>query len=346
MYRLYFKKEKMIFNNLNKCILRGNFIDGEIWIPEEKTKTVQECLQSLGNHSAINAFLTDSENSDITPPTYFKSNDLTVSFQEIVDTYGVPRYREANPALFTIVTFPFLFGVMFGDIGHGFLLFLFGLFLVWKNDDLKKDNSPLKPLLKARYLLFFMGISAFYCGWMYNDFLSVPLGIFGSCYTEPEHGHTAVRIEGCTYPFGIDPKWYVASNELTFMNSLKMKLSVILGVIHMSGGILIKGLNAIYFKSPMDLIFEFIPQIIFMTLLFGYMNVMIFIKWATLWEDTHDAPSIIGHLMSIFLNYGSVGPENVRINFYNNLFRKNNLFGVAMTTRSRNHSIILYCSPA
>ena len=69
----------------------------------------------------------------------FKSNDLTVSFQEIVDTYGVPRYREANPALFTIVTFPFLFGVMFGDIGHGFLLFLFGLFLVWKNDDLKKE---------------------------------------------------------------------------------------------------------------------------------------------------------------------------------------------------------------
>jgi V-type H+-transporting ATPase subunit a len=29
-----------------------------------------------------------------------------------VDTYGVPRYREANPALFTAATFPFLFAVM------------------------------------------------------------------------------------------------------------------------------------------------------------------------------------------------------------------------------------------
>ena len=37
--------------------------------------------------------------------------------QSIVNTYGVPRYREANPALFTAVTFPFLFGVMYGDIG-------------------------------------------------------------------------------------------------------------------------------------------------------------------------------------------------------------------------------------
>lgn len=42
----------------------------------------------------------------------------------------MPRYKEANPALFTTVTFPFLFGVMFGDIGHGSLLLMAGLFLV------------------------------------------------------------------------------------------------------------------------------------------------------------------------------------------------------------------------
>ena len=36
LYRLYFKKEKMIYSNLNKCLLRGNFLDGEVWIPEDK----------------------------------------------------------------------------------------------------------------------------------------------------------------------------------------------------------------------------------------------------------------------------------------------------------------------
>ena len=46
-----------------------------------------------------------------------------------MDTYGVPRYGEINPGLFTITTFPFLFGVMFGDILHGTLLFLFGNFI-------------------------------------------------------------------------------------------------------------------------------------------------------------------------------------------------------------------------
>ena len=46
--------------------------------------------------------------------------------KEIVNTYGVPRYREINPGYFTVITFPFLFGMMFGDIAHGILLFIFG----------------------------------------------------------------------------------------------------------------------------------------------------------------------------------------------------------------------------
>ncbi len=66
------------------------------------------------------------------PPTLFNINEFNWVFQEIVDTYGVPRYQEANPALFTIVTFPFLFGVMFGDIGHGGVLFIFASILCLK----------------------------------------------------------------------------------------------------------------------------------------------------------------------------------------------------------------------
>jgi len=52
----------------------------------------------------------------------------------MVDMYGVPTYREANPAIIYIVTFPFLFGLMFGDMGHGSLMLLLGTVLVLFGD--------------------------------------------------------------------------------------------------------------------------------------------------------------------------------------------------------------------
>jgi V-type H+-transporting ATPase subunit a len=104
--------------------------------------------------------------------------------QEIVETYGIPRYGEVNPGIFTCVTFPFFFGVMFGDIAHGLVLFSFGLFLVLMTDKLK--TSSLKALLPLRYMVLMMGFFACYCGWIYNDFLGISFNLFGSCYPMPE----------------------------------------------------------------------------------------------------------------------------------------------------------------
>lgn len=53
-------------------------------------------------------------------------------------------YKEVNPAIFAQITFPFLFGVMFGDMGHGFLLFLFALGLIFGAEKLK--GGPLEAL--------------------------------------------------------------------------------------------------------------------------------------------------------------------------------------------------------
>jgi V-type H+-transporting ATPase subunit a len=52
----------------------------------------------------------------------------------------------------------------------------------------------------------------------------------------------------CRYKFGLDPIWRISTNEVHFTNSLKMKISVIIGILHMIFGLLLKGSNTLYFR--------------------------------------------------------------------------------------------------
>ncbi|XP_019508786.1 PREDICTED: V-type proton ATPase 116 kDa subunit a-like [Hipposideros armiger] len=111
---------------------------------------------------------------------------------------------------------------------------------------------------------------------------------------------------GNPYPFGIDPIWNLASNKLTFLNSYKMKMSVILGIVQMTFGVILSLFNHIYFHfKPCNVLLQFIPEMIFMLCLFGYLVFMIIFKWCH--YDVHvsrKAPSILIHFINMFMfNY-------------------------------------------
>jgi V-type H+-transporting ATPase subunit a len=120
----------------------------------------------------------------------------------------------------------------------------------------------------------------------------------------------------------------MSKNELAFVNSLKMKMSVIIGVLQMLFGVLLKCLNAIHFGNKLDLIFECLPQVFFMSFLFGYMDVLIYLKWSQDWTQGINkgkgAPSIITEMMNFIVG----GAKVVKLSFiYLRIFQ----YGVLIT---------------
>lgn len=80
-----------------------------------------------------------------------------------------------------------------------------------------------------------MGLFSIYTGLMYNDIFSKSLHLWHSGWDFPPLGNNTrvtATANGHTYPFGLDPGWHGADNGLVFTNSYKMKMSVVLGVIH------------------------------------------------------------------------------------------------------------------
>jgi V-type H+-transporting ATPase subunit a len=208
-------------------------------------------------------------------------------------------YKEANPAVFAIVTFPFLFGVMFGDIGHGTLLLLVGIILCIISDKLK--NTALEAFAMIKYLILLMGIFATFNGVIYNEFFAIPTNIFSSCYedevkvlsttltsnnqtTAKDFGYMRTHGVGqssCVYPLGFDARWFESDQLLSYTNNFKMKTAVIFAIVQMSLGILMKGFNSLHFKNGLDFCFEFIPQLVLLLALFGWMDILIIGKWLT-----------------------------------------------------------------
>ncbi|MED6168631.1 V-type proton ATPase subunit a1 [Stylosanthes scabra] len=286
------RREKAVYDTLNmlnfdltkKCLV------GEGWCPISAQAQIHEALQraTLDSNSQV-GIIFHSLDALESPPTYFRTNNFTSPYQEIVDAYGVARYQEANPAVYTCITFPFLFAVMFGDWGHGICLLLGSLVLIAceKKLSAQRLGSFMEMLFGGRYVLLLMSLFSIYCGLIYNEFFCVPFHIFGaSAYKCRDNtcsdAHTAGLIKyRDPYPFGVDPSWRGSRSELAFLNSLKMKMSILLGVVHMNLGIILSYFNACFFNNSIDIRYQFVPQMIFLNSLFGYLSLLIVVKWCT-----------------------------------------------------------------
>ncbi|KAM9323755.1 V-type proton ATPase 116 kDa subunit a 3-like [Gastrophryne carolinensis] len=323
-WKVSVRKMKHIYQILNLCSVRERCLIGEVWCPVNDMPLLQSALARASEDSGGGGeSFCHRIPCAASPPTLIRTNKFTSGFQGIVDAYGVASYQEVNPALYTIITFPFLFAVMFGDVGHGLLMFLFALWLILGEDDPKlkhSENEIFSMCFGGRYLILLMGLLSIYTGFVYNECFSRSTAIFPSGWSvaamaneehwsiqnttliPPPLNPNITNVFTNVYPFGIDPIWSFATNRLTFLNSFKMKMSVILGVIHMSFGVFLSIFNFIHFKQKYRILLVSIPELLFLLCLFGYLVFMIFYKWLV-WDikEAPTAPSLLIHFIDMFL---------------------------------------------
>jgi V-type H+-transporting ATPase subunit a len=330
----------------------SQLLRAEGWILQTEMERVRRIVEDADGFLQPVTY-EEADHRGLVPPTHYPLNQFTAPFQSIVDTYSTPAYKEINPAIFTAASFPFLFGVMYGDVGHASVLTLMSLYVIFResvNAAVSKccfclgsrskgsSGAPKKPdetmdtIHFARYVLLLMGIFALYMGFIYNDFFSIGLSLYKTRYTivreavvsnkseivPPAMGKLPVGTNDI-YPFGFDPTWHESSNQLMFFNSLKMKLAIVIAVVHMTFGLVLRVMNDVYFSSNAPtalkrtvawwkLWLEDIPMIVFLLCVFGYMTFLIILKWCIDWNapGAGAPPSLVDTMIGMVLSPGTI----------------------------------------
>lgn len=101
-------------------------------------------------------------------------------------------------------------------------------------------------------------------------------------------------------------------NSISFTNSIKMKIAIILGVIHMIFGLTLSAVNYWHKHNYSGILLTFLPQLIFLCNLFLYLVIMIIHKWLKYGghhDNAHCAPAILIMFINMVLLKNPDPPE-------------------------------------
>ncbi len=165
------------------------------WIPANKEKEFNETIQKYGNGTiALDAqkHVDKPEHGHYpadtgplegevapeepgAPPTKQTNSRWAHSAEKLTNAFGLPSHLELDPTWFMMLGFPIIFGLMFGDIGHGLLLFFFA-FLGFMAKRRKVDGGEMvNYFIQGSGLIMVIAIASVFFGVLYGEFLGIDI---------------------------------------------------------------------------------------------------------------------------------------------------------------------------
>ena len=113
----------------SKAMQHGNSFIIVGWVPSENAGEIKKRLTKI--RSVELDFSDAKKELDKRPPVKLKNVFFAKPFEFYTEMYGVPKYNEIDPTTFVAITYIIIFGIMFADLGQGFILSIVG-WLMWK----------------------------------------------------------------------------------------------------------------------------------------------------------------------------------------------------------------------
>ncbi len=200
------------------------------------------------------------------PPSNFKFPPMIQPFQGIVNAYGVPSHREINPGIFVALSFPIFFGIMFPDVGHGLVLLLVGLWALHVRKTKKIKGDIGKMIFNGAEAIILCGIFSIFFGLFFGE-------IFGYHLTE-KIPSTKSFLPLMRYMLS-DEMFHLVEHDETQFNKFKIKLAIVIGVIHILIGLVLNVYNKIKQGEFAEVVGS-ISWLVFYASTFGVLGILIF----------------------------------------------------------------------
>ena len=135
---------------------KGNLVRIEGWIPYGQQEAIETALKQNLEYPFLMELRDPTPEEMASVPYKEKPRRFMRPFHALVSQYGIPVYGEFDPTRFFAFTYVLMFGMMFGDIGHGAVIILLGIWL----------RKKLPGLMIFTTLA---GLSSMGFGWLYGS---------------------------------------------------------------------------------------------------------------------------------------------------------------------------------
>jgi len=228
------------------------------WIPESRESELEPLLRERVG-SALEVTFDKPDFADHEAPTCISNPSYMKPTEDVVKAFGIPGRHDLDPTKLMWLSFPLIFGLVFADVGQGFLIILIGLAARSARKKGQDWGAILGYIQNGAEGLIMMGIFAMFGGFLFGS-------VFGSeTVIEPLWQVFAHTIDGVKNPY---------------REAHMLKLSIEVGAIHISLGIILNLYNKLKHKEYR----EALSGLSYLWVYLGFVNLLFGVSYNSIGE--------------------------------------------------------------